>query len=281
MDIEVVYGFVEQFDSIHINEEELLVDYGISLYSLEVTPTHALKACYGIHPVLAPGVEGKQINTNLNIDIKSILRTEDIESIEKLYLAYKKSHGIDSNINLLGFHIVYSSPLPFDSTPYSLRVDNQTQELENLTQNQTKIMDPMENLYKQAQLHIEEQVENQKRVIEYLEKLRQESLYKFKLTHNLPKKDFLSEGKITIKYNLEIFEADTLIHHVKIISSGLYSFSNGYDEYEKQHVVISNSEFQPDDDLIGEFESWIYLYEDESMFKELTLPLEDYLDSLC
>lgn len=283
MDIEVIYGFVETNNSTHISEEELLVDHGVNLYSLELTPTHGIKACYGICPVLAPGID-KGPGLSLDMDVKSLLRVEDIESIEKLYSIYKKFHGIDPSVNALGLHLVYSSYLPFGSSPYSLRPNGLTQDLDSdsdSNQDTNKYADPLENLYKQAQLHIEEQVENQKRVIEYLEKLQQESRYKFKLTHNLPGKDFLSEGKITIKYDLEIYDSNTLIHHVKIVSSGLYAISDGYVEYEKQHVVISNSEFEPDDDLIGEFESWIYLYSDESMFKDLTQPLQDYLDSLC
>ncbi len=282
MDIEIVYGFVEAFDSIHISEEELLVDYGINLYSLEISPTHALKPCYGIHPVLTPGVTGQKLN--LDLDIKSLLRVEDIESIEKLYSNYKKFHGIDSSVNTLGLHLVYSTNLPFETSPYSLRPNGLTQELDVNSETDElpeKFIDPLESLYKQAQTHIQEQIENQKRVIEYLEKIQEESRYKFKITHNLPGKDFLSEGKITLKYELEIFEEDVLVHHVKIVSSGLYSIADGYVESVKQAVVISNNNFVPDDDFMGEFESWIYLYEDGTMFKDLTQPLEDYLNAMC
>ncbi len=269
MDIEIVYGFVEVNHLTHINEEELLVDYGINLYSMELSPSHALKPCYGIHPVLISGISGNQIN--LNMDIKSLLRPEDIESIEKLETIYKKFHGIDLNKNLLGLHIVYSTPLPFDSTPYSLKISNSLEQ-----NNSSQITEPLENLYKEAQLHIEEQVKNQKSVIEYLSKLQEESRYKFKLTHNLPGKDFLSDGTITLKYDLEIFEADNLIHHVKIVSSGMYTLSDGYVGSVKQSIVVANNNFVPDEEFMGEFESWLYLYEDNSMFKDLTQPLEDY-----
>jgi len=273
MDIELVYGFIEANNSTHIAEEELLVDYGINLYSLEVTQTHGIKPCYGVHPVIEPGTIGKQLN--LDMDIKSLLRPEDIESVEKLELAYKKFHGIDPSTNLLGLHIVYSTPLPFDSTPYSLKLNNLVEEI-----NQSQTIDPMENLYKQAQAHIEEQVKNQKSVIEYLEKLQKESRYKFKLIHNLPGKDFLSEGKITIKYELEIFDGDDLVHHIKIVSSGLYTISDGYVGSVKQSIVVHNNNFVPNENFTGEFESWIYLYQDGSIFKELTQPLEEYFDKM-
>jgi hypothetical protein len=277
MDIELVYGFIEANSSTHIAEEELLVDYGINLYSLEVTQTNACKACYGVLPVIEPGTIGKQLD--LDMDIKSLLRPEDVELVEKLELDYKKFHGIDSSVNLLGLHIVYSTPLPFDSTPYSLKSNNLVERIKET--NSSKIIDPMESLYKEAQAHIEEQVENQKRVIEYLEKLQEESRYKFKLDHNLPGKDFLSEGKITLKYDLQIYEADTLVHHVKIVSSGLYTISDGYVGSVKQSLVVSNNNFVPDEDFMGEFEGWVYLYQDDSMFKELTQPLEEYFDSMC
>jgi hypothetical protein len=279
MSIELVYGFVEQNSSIHINEEELLVDYGVNLYSLKLSSGCATKACYGITPVLSSNLTDCGEIDLLNTNIKSFLRPEDIESIEKLYLLYKKNHDIE--VDSLGLHIVYSTPLVFDSTPYSLRSAILFEELEsNSDQNKSKLIDPLEKFYKQAQDHIEEQIQNQKRVIEYLEKLHQDSRYKFKLVHNLPGKDFLSEGKITIKYDLEIFEGDVLVHHVKIVSSGLYTISDGYVGSVKQSIVVSNNNFVPDEDFMGEFESWVYLYEDGSMFKDLTQPLDEYFNSL-
>jgi len=280
MSIELVYGFVEQNSSIHINEEELLIDYGVNLYSLKLSSGCASKACYGITPVLSSDLKDCGEIDWLNNNISSILRSEDIESIEKLYTVYKKNNC--STTSLLGLHIVYSTPLPFDSNPYSLRSTVFEQKFfSNSDQKQSKLIDPLEKLYKDAQDHIEEQVQNQKRVIEYLEKLRQDSRYKFKLVHNLPSKDFLANGNITLKYDLQIFDQDDLIHHVKIVSSGLYTESDGYIGSVKQALVVSNNNFVPDEDFMGEFESWVYLYEDGSIFKELTQPLDEYFDSMC
>lgn len=273
MSIEIVYGFVELDNLSHINEEELLVDYGINLYSMEITDGYASKACYGVPCVLNPDASKSAPQMFLSCsdeNIRNLLRDEDVEAINKLYTKYSQ---VKNNSKPIGLQIVYSSDLAFKSQPYSLRALEQ----DNLKSE----INEFEDIYAQARAHIEEQVNAQKRIQEYLQSLQSESIYNFKLTHNLPSKDFLSSGQITIKYEFEIFKQDKLVHHVKIRSNGSYTLADGYNGTTDQVIVISNDNFEPDEDFMGEFESWIYLYSDGTGFQELVSPLEDYIQSLC
>jgi hypothetical protein len=283
MSIELIYGFVESDELSHINEEELLVDYSINLYSMKIENGFAVKACYGIPCVLnsdsnksAPQIFLSCSNEN----IKSLLRPEDIESVQTLYNKYNKSHGKSSSI---GLYLVYSSSIPFKSQPYSLR--NQVEceiksEPGNLSLCSEEHIDKFEDIYNQARAHIEEQVDSQKRVMEYLQSIQSDSSYKFKLIHNLPPKDFLFSGQITIKYEIEVYKDGELVYHVKIRSNGLYTFSDGYVGTTDQVIVLANNNFEPDEDFLGEFEGWIYLYSDETAFKELVQPLSDHFQDL-
>jgi len=291
MSIELVYGFVDISDSTHIHEEELLVEYGINLYSLEVSNGKALKACYGI-----PLNLDQKIVTSSQIYIDSkqfinILSSDDIESIDKLYKKFLEYHK-NTNIVIpsIGLHIVYSTTFQFESKPYSLKsgpkpssssINETTEENQSDEESSNKeTLEPLAEIFKQAQAHIEEQISTQKCIIEYLKSIEENSRYKFKLVHNLPGKDFLLDGKITLKYDFQIFDGDKLVHHVKIVSSGLYTISDGYVENLTQPIIVSNNNFVPDDEFLGELESWIYLFDDNSMFDDLIQPLHQYYQNL-
>ena len=284
MSIELIYGFIEGSDSIHINEEELLVEYGINLYALEISGGFASKACYGIPLILrsdlktAPEIDLNSTCTELQLPtLIELLRSEDIECIKKLYNKFIKFHNEIKNTKL-GIYYVYSTPLQFISKGYSLSDINQPTDQ---TPAQLDILNqPLEDLYKQAQEHIEEQVASQKRVMEYLQSIQENSQYKFELTHNLPAKDFLENGKITVKFEIKIYELLELIYHVKIRANGLYELAEGFNSSIDQIIIITNNGFEANEDFIGEFESWTYLFNDGSMFAELSQPLNDYFQTL-
>jgi hypothetical protein len=280
MSIELVYGFVESDKSSYINEEELLIDHGINLYSLEIIDGYATKPCYGVPCVLADNIKFGSDILSLCQNVKDLLRDEDVQAVHNLHKIYCLKSNTNSN-PVIGLNVVYSTPLGFKSEPYSLRVQDLNTDLKSEPNPLgKKYSDSFEDIYAQARTHIEEQVNAHARIQEYLQSLQSESTYKFKLTHNLPPKDFLSSGQITIKYVLEIFKENKLVHHVKIRSSGTYTLADGYNGTTDQIIVVLNDNFEPDEDFFGEFESWVYLQADGTNFQELVSPLTEYLESL-
>lgn len=273
MSIELVYGFAEPNESSHIVEEELIVDYGINLYSLEISNGIACKAFYGIQVNLDSKILfGSKLT--IGSDIMKYLKQDDLESIDNLYNKIYENYS--KNVDDRRLQIVYSTAFPFNSKPYSLRkITNEYK----VSEEKDKNVDPLEQIMKQARAHIEEQVESQKKVIEYLKSIQEKSRYKFELIHNLPSKNFLSTGKITPEYNLKIYDESELVYHVKLQISGIYDQANGFDGQVDLINVITNK-FEPDDEFLSELESWAYLYDDGTIFQEISEHLISHLRDL-